>query len=78
MKPSIKDIPKTILYCSLTISRTKGYHVGARVLKRLTKSLGITNENHSIDECYDHLTLAYKQYHQVSIDYETLRTLYRE
>ena len=76
--PELKIARKTILYYALTISRKKGCHVGARVVKRLASSLGITNEKYTIEECYVHLDLAYKQYHQVRINHDILRTTYIE
>ena len=71
--PELKIARKTILYYALTISKKKGCHVGARVVKRLASSLGITNEKYTIEECYAHLDLAYKQYHQVRICYNPTR-----
>ena len=60
MESRIEDSPETILYYALTISRKKGCHVGARVIKRLARSLGESNEIYPIKEYYAYLDLAYK------------------
>ena len=44
----------------------------------MARSLGVSNEKYPIEECYAHLDLVYKQYHQVRINHETLRTTYIE
>ena len=74
----MKIARKIILYYALTILRKKGCHVGARVIKRLARSLGVSNKKYPIEVCYAHLDLAYRQYHRVRINHETLRTTYIE
>ena len=58
------------------IKTHKGCHVGARALQRLSKTLGVSNVNLSMDEYCTQLDLAYKTYHQIKIDHANIRTTY--
>ena len=72
--PVLQKARDKIKYMKLSLSRKNGSHVGARMLSRLSKRLGISVEHKSKSEITEELYKATVTYKKLRKSHETLRT----